>query len=478
MTFEHICLFYQKSNLWDQLRPILTTPYLYICDEHKTAVVRAQVGGEGMVINSAELPYLASPVRIPLLIDALTERINTLLEMWGDLTLCVEMSWAIRTPAGAVYLREYEAAIEALCAERSIQAVCLYNEQIMLDRQLLIGLHTHRAVVSADGITQNPYFVPPAIYTSRSQRQQFNYWLAQINPSAPAATTTPAPVSIYDREETPQLVAQENEEVRWKIRCFGGLRVYRADGTLIQWNAISGATRMTKTLFAFLLFRGESGATGEELADLLWPEADNGKQSMNRLYHTVRCLRKALSPNLPPRTPSPFVLRQDQRYFLALPSHSWLDLPMFQELCHRGQTHFQQESWQEALLCWQSAERLYTGDLLADIPEKYAANRERDWCWSRRFWYRSMYVKLLIGLAAIERRNHNIPTALAYCDKALQNDPTNEAAHSEKLRTLAAVNRIDALKRQYRLYRNALVEFEMGVPSAEFEQLYASLHNG
>ena len=47
----------------------------------------------------------------------------------------------------------------------------------------------------------------------------------------------------------------------------------------------------TKTLFAYLLQQGGKGAQTDDLADLLWPDANSMEAARNRLYHTVRCLR-------------------------------------------------------------------------------------------------------------------------------------------------------------------------------------------
>lgn len=490
----HYCCFYSNSDeLWNHCRRQIveaepTARWLYVADEHAPDLVyeklgNAQVDGQqaepqitGEVIDSSVTNFRASLVRIPALIADLTAHIERQLAESESLLLFVEMSWALRTPSGAVYLREYEAEIERLVAQFPLTAVCLYNQKIMLDRQLMIAIQTHRELLVDHGPIANPHFVPPEIFSSRDLRGQFEYWLHQLSPTTDFPQVDSAAITTnYNLESEPTLIAQTDAEGRWKIRCFGGLRVYRANGAAIQWNVVSGATRKTKTLFAFLLFRGDAGATADEIADLLWPDADDPKQSLNRLYHTVRCLRKALSPELADSKQSPFVLHEDQHYFLALPPNSWLDLPMFQELCYRGNRLMQQQNWDESLVCYQSAERLYTGDLLADIPEKYAANREIDWCWSQRYWYGDMYSKLLLNSAEIYRQTDRVSDALTYCDKALQRDPANEIAHQEKMRALAAANRQDALARQYRLYKNALSQFDMGVPSPEFETFFAQI---
>ena len=46
----------------------------------------------------------------------------------------------------------------------------------------------------------------------------------------------------------------------------------------MQWNVANGATTKTKTLFAYLLHCGVKGASAEEIADLLWPQAEFPEQ--------------------------------------------------------------------------------------------------------------------------------------------------------------------------------------------------------
>jgi two-component SAPR family response regulator len=228
-------------------------------------------------------------------------------------------------------------------------------------------------------------------------------------------------------------------------------------------------------LFAYLLHRGAAGATSEELADLLWPDASDSQRGLNRLYHVVNSLRRVLSPDLPAHRKSAFVLCHDQRYFLAVPPDTWIDLPMFQELCYRGATLLKQGALDEALLCYQSAERLYTGDFLADIPPQYTDSTEEDWYWGRRYWLREMHLKLLYSMAGIYRQLHQIPEALHYCDEALRLDPSCEAAHQEKLLTLHSAKRRDALDRQYKLYCQTLIHRDLGPPSHAILDLYQRL---
>src|SRR5690606_22130449 len=153
----------------------------------------------------------------------------------------------------------------------------------------------------------------------------------------------------------------------------------------------------------------------------------------------------------------------------------WIDLPMFQELCYRGARLLRENDLSQALFCYEAAEQLYTGDYLADIPQQYADYTEEDWFWSRRYWLRDMYVKLLYSIASIHRQQGQISQALNYADRALRIEPTSDAAQQEKLLGLHAARRRDALDRQYRLYCQLLEQAQLGPPAPDITALYQRL---
>jgi DNA-binding SARP family transcriptional activator len=152
----------------------------------------------------------------------------------------------------------------------------------------------------------------------------------------------------------------------------------------VNWDTPGGATRKTKTLFAYLLQKGGHGAATDDLADLLWPDAEDAEAARNRLYHTVRYLRLALGQADGRGDDRKCVRRDGSRYVLVPPEHSWLDISTYEQLCRQSQGHIKAGASDEALICLQAADRLYTGDLFEDIPAEYADDSERDWCWSKR----------------------------------------------------------------------------------------------
>ena len=117
------------------------------------------------------------------------------------------------------------------------------------------------------------------------------------------------------------------------------------------------------------------------------------------------------------------LLRDGSRYVLVPPERSWLDISTFEQLCRQSHSHIKSGASDEALICLQAADRLYTGDLFEDIPADYADNTERDWCWSKRYWLRDMFFKVQRDAARIHRERQDFSAALAHCQKALAIDP-------------------------------------------------------
>jgi two-component SAPR family response regulator len=477
-----IGLFFASEDvLWKGVEGLRTSNRtLYITDEHSLSQVKTELPETEEVVEvmpSNEFFLRESVVRARPVVDALTRWVGA--ENTGPVTVFLEMSWAVRTPSGDIYLRELQEAFQTLLAQTpGLTLICLYNEALLLEEQLLLGLVSHPLLCTSGGIRPNPYYLPPAIIRRNNVKQRFDYWLATLDPSRSVPSL---PVELNTETKTyavekpfGRMVAQ-TDEGRWKIRCFGELRIRRENGDLIDWNTGAGSTRKLKTLFAFLLLRGEKGATAPELADLLWPDADTQQQAINRLYHAVRYLRVVLDGSSENTRQSSFVRQQNAMYFLRLPYDSWVDLPMFQELCYKGNAHLMAGNLEPCKVCYESAERLYTGDLFGDIPAKYIDNTHDDWCWSKRTWFRDMYHKLLYGLARVHRQLGNPQQALAYADRALDENPVLEEAHKEKLLALADLNRPDALNRAYRIYGESLRKFDLGTPSPTIRQLYLDL---
>lgn len=508
---KHLCVFYEEPDeLWDLCIPLIRNAaqegltWLYVVDEHgaddvMSALMRSQDSflSPGEVVDGGSLSLFKAPISVDTIVSQLRARMEAALsEGFTGLLLLMEMTWALHSWPSVAYLGEYEAALQELLASGSARAACLYNRRVFPATILLEGLRTHPGLYVIDGLYRNPHFLPPHVYLRGDARAQLRHWLRAIGPNliddrdtdsprdgAPSQVRTHTPDGntpsqkkpIYNLESPSPLFTQYAGQYRWKIHVLGRLRVYRQDGTEIQWSAVPGATLKVKTLFAYLLHRGQEGATAEELADLLWPDATSTTQSLNRLYHTVHCLRVALGQEERDSRNSPYVLNYDRRYFLALPEGTWIDTPVFEQLCYRGERLVREGDDKQARVCFKAVEKLYGGDLLADLPLEYTENIDQDWCWSQRYWLREMYLKMLSEMAGIYRRSGDTHRAIAYCEKVLQIDPCAERAHREMMRIFHFAGRLDALERQYRLCCESLKRFDGRKPSPATRTLYQSL---
>jgi two-component SAPR family response regulator len=361
------------------------------------------------------------------------------------------------------------------------------------DWMVLDAMRTHPRVRTRDGEFENPHFLLPRTFLSGDAAAKLEAWLNSLRPfklaansgSQPirrkASRTVAAPASdaasrfaVINRTDVAQAEPDRLAQ-RWKIRCFGNLRIYRQDGTPVRWNVANGATIKTKTLFAYLLHCGTKGANAAEIADLMWPQAEDMSNSLNRLYHTIHCLRMALSPDLKFSRTSPYVLGQDHRYHLSLPEGTWVDVPTFEQFCRHAEKLLKADQLEEALACYVSAERIYTGSLLSDIPVEYAENIDHDWCWSRRYWLEEIHVKMLTQMSCIYRRLENLERATGYAEKALTLESCFEPAHQELMQIFYQMGRRDAIERQYRLCMGALKRHEDRAPSAATRVLFQRL---
>jgi DNA-binding SARP family transcriptional activator len=473
-----------KEGHWEDIKSIIDQYqfWCYVYDSSRHAELLAQLiefeSSRMEVIPSSNLLLRESVIRVKDVIEGFKDLIQKMTSPENTVVF-FEMTWAVRTPSGDIYLRELHHLLQGLINEFGFSIVCIYDESIMLDEQLLMGLFAHPFIYAGDQMKHNPYYLPAEIVKKNRIKHRFDYWLSQVMPHRESS-----PISdLVDKSSAAKLIPNDHalnvptahsEEGRWKIRCFGELRIRRENGEIIDWSTKAGSTKKLKTLFAFLLLRGSKGATVEELADVLWPDAETTDVALNRLYHSIRFLRKVLESDKK-SSESSFITNQNSIYTLRLPHDSWIDLPMFQELCFKGTAHIQEGDLEQAKICYESAERLYTGDLFHDIPSKYKDDLDNDWCWSKIHWYKSMYDKLLYSLAAVYRQMGKLSLAIQYCDKALADDPHLVPALKEKMLALAEANRLDAIQRQYRIYTESLKKNLGETPSEEIRQLYLEI---
>lgn len=447
--------------------------------EGKPTRTRLMPGGTMEAMSTETLGFERVPISLRRVGQELAARLANSPE---NTVLAVDMGWGLKTASATANFEGWMGVAHDLAATTGRTVVSLYNRSLLIDEHLIAALRGHPAVLATEGVVGNPHWLPPQLHEKGTLREQVDFWLGGLAPSLvqdnPLAARHAAegadPMWLLSRRAEEKESAAEGVRDRWKIRCFGRLRVYRADGSQIDWALSGGATMKTKTLFAYLLQQGGKGARADDLADLLWPEAETVAAARNRLYHTVRCLRRALEGGAE-KPGQGHVLRDGASYVLVPPERSWLDISTFEQLCRQSQTHIRAGDAEEALICLRAADRLYTGDLFEDIPAEYVDDQERDWCWTRRYWLRDMYLKVQRDAARIYRARQDHSAALSHCRKALALDPLAEFAHEEAMQVFAAQGRREAIDRQYALYLDSLSRFDDRPRSDSLVKLYRQL---
>ncbi len=527
----HRCSFYaNRREQWAITFPVLQRGLqqgykcLYVVEErspqgveaslerHDIPVSRYVERGQLLIIAAEEMCPLPAPFSLDLLLEKLERLVrDTQRSGYHGLVIAIEMSWILQYPESLACLPEYEARVNDALSPHPLVLLCQYNLQRFPVESLLDVLKAHPEVQTLQGGRANPFYLPPQVMLQQSKKEEFVWYLQVLNTgrwmseqgikkanteSIPQFSPIPAPaqtvrgpawspwevsyrvgqvVSTLQKGSGEQKDAPDSPR-RWQIFCFGKLRVYRPDGTQVSWNVAKGAPTKVRTLFAFLLVKGVSGATQERLVDLLWPDQIDFEKGLARLYHTIHCLRRALEPDLVGhRKESRYLLREGGRYFLNLPRNAWIDVTAFEELCYQGEYLIRLGREEDALACYLAAERLYAGDYLADIPLEYAGRLDDDWCWSRRFWLQEMYIKLFLGTAELYLKRGAYREALAYYRKALMEDPTRQEAHQGMMRVFHQAGRRDALARQYRLWQELLHRLGEDAMGAEVAHLYEEL---
>lgn len=393
--------------------------------------------------------------RVPISWPKVQESLQSIVRLKaGEGLLLIDMSWGVGTVSATANFDQWGSLCDYLVESTQLNCVSLYNRGMQIENHLLAALRGHFQFLSPTGIHENPFWLPSYLQKS-SLSQQVDFLLGRVIPDYEApiddghlsyAATGASPGWLINQGRG-EAVGDRDE--RWKIRCFGSLRIYKSDGEQINWQIPGSATKKTKTLFAYLLQRGQRGASAEHMAELLWPLEDDEEAKRNRLHHCIAMLRKTLGHN-------DYVKRNGDYYHLLPPAGSWIDVANFEQLCRQAKVLAKTGKHIDAVEMLQVADQLYTGKLFEDLPVDYVESETEDWCLAQRMWFREMAIKVQRDMAELLREQGDYREALACCNKAISMDPLSEMAHAEAMKIYCEQARFDAAERQFRQYKEAL----------------------
>lgn len=299
-------------------------------------------------------------------------------------------------------------------------------------------------------------------------------FLPQTSTDQAVSTLTQAGLQVTRQEGVMQ---PDDRRSQLSIFCLGPLRVFR-DGKYIteaEWGQTKGPTQKIKALFAYLLAKGAHGATKDAIVELLWSDQFVNDKINSRFHAAFYYLRRALEPDLPPRTESRYVVYENGFYKLVSPVGKWVDADAFENYYQAAQRLEEEGQEDGAARLWKLGEALYQGDYMIDLAPCYTEEYIDDCCKWQRYRLKEMRLTVLLKLAHYHFRCNQDQLSLTYAQKALDQDRGCEEAHRLVMILMHRNGQPHDLLRQYRLCEHSLAESEDRVPSKVTVQLYQQL---
>lgn len=184
-----------------------------------------------------------------------------------------------------------------------------------------------------------------------------------------------------------------------------------------QHESLNWPTQKSKALFQILLIEPGRLVPTDKLLECLWPDFPLVK-AKNNLWVTISQVRRVLQPDLAPRSPSTYILKQAEGYLFNPETNYWLDVNAFAMHLITAQSA---RNLNDRITALEKARILYQGDYLEDEP--YA-----EWAQFPRAQWRRRYDQLLNNLAEAYLHNGSLQKAMTHCHEILAMDNTNETA--------------------------------------------------
>ena len=222
----------------------------------------------------------------------------------------------------------------------------------------------------------------------------------------------------------------------FKVRCFGSLRVDTGVDEVNGWTI-----QKARELLAFLLAHGGAPVLRETVAEGLWPDGDIDQvshQLSNAAYYLRRTLARAA-----PEVDNQVLVTANQRYHLRSGLFR-VDVDAFDAHVARAE----KLNGYEALVEYERALAIYTGDFLGDEVYEWAEVYRRDY--QKRF----VTAAHRAGRLAYDSRDPKL--AVRFYDAILARDPIDEEAVRGIMRCHAALGDTNAVRRTYRALTTAL----------------------
>lgn len=242
----------------------------------------------------------------------------------------------------------------------------------------------------------------------------------------------------------------ELEAVR--VELLGGFRVSVGTRSVgeEQWRL-----RKAGGLVKLLALAREHRLHREQVMNQLWPDLDP-EAATNNLHRALHFARRALEP-APMTATSRYLVFQGELLTLCPDGPLWVDVEAFVDAAAAARRSRETSAYRVAL-------DLYAGDLL---PE----DRYEPWAEDRRRELRTVYLALLVELAALYEEQGEPGPAIEALQEVVANERTHEEAHSGLIRLYATTGRRQEALLQYHRLQTVLSEDLGAEPEATSRRL-------
>lgn len=250
-----------------------------------------------------------------------------------------------------------------------------------------------------------------------------------------------------------------------RVQALGNLRVWRGDQEVLpqEWKR-----EKARQLFLLLLTYRQRLLEREQIVEMLWPSLE--PEAAGRDFKVaLSTLYRVLEPELEPRSPSAYVVRDGTLYGLRPGADLWLDAGEFERLVEEGDRRLSYDQ-KAALDLYRQALALYKGDYLEEYP--YA-----EWCSEERERLLTLYLRTAERLAQALVERERWEEAIEICQGILAHDDCWEEAY--RLMMLAYVrlgNRTQAVRVFQRCLERLRAELDVAPSPATVELYHTLLH--
>jgi DNA-binding SARP family transcriptional activator len=186
------------------------------------------------------------------------------------------------------------------------------------------------------------------------------------------------------------------------VHALGSLRAELDGAPVRRWGGEKAGARQAEAIFAFLLDRGDQGASKDEIVELVWPDVELDRADV-AFHRTMLGLRSVLKPARRGRASEGPIAFHHERYRLDPAVVAWIDVEEFDALV----TQAGSAAPDAALGLLERARALYRGDYLDDCPYYGDSVHVED----RRTDLRRRYVDVLTELGERYERRGDRTTA-------------------------------------------------------------------